>query len=91
MRALFVIVATLTMVACNNSSSSPTPPSASPGEGAPETKAPEAGAYEPCAGKACGDACTLCAPGDPDCMETMEVKACNPEGRCVAQTDGLCP
>jgi hypothetical protein len=39
--------------------------------------------YAPCAGRGCGDACTVCAPGDPDCAETAVVKACSAEGRCV--------
>lgn len=38
--------------------------------------------YDPCAGKACGDSCTICAPDDGDCMETMEVKACDASGTC---------
>jgi hypothetical protein len=46
--------------------------------------------YDPCGGKTCGDACTTCAPGDPDCMETMVVKACDLERRCVAKTAGIC-
>jgi hypothetical protein len=47
--------------------------------------------YDPCAGKACGDTCSLCAPDDPDCMETAEVKACNADGACVSETGDLCP
>src|SRR5512138_2487639 len=47
-------------------------------------------AYAPCAGKACGDGCTACAPDDRDCVETAVVKACDPAGRCVPRTDGLC-
>lgn len=45
---------------------------------------PLAGPYDPCAGKACGDPCTLCAPDDPDCVETAVIKACDPAGTCVA-------
>jgi hypothetical protein len=41
-------------------------------------------AYDPCAGKACLDSCHLCAPGDPGCAETAELKVCNPGGRCVS-------
>lgn len=62
---------------------------------APETETPSgdssAPAYDPCAGKACGEQCKLCAPDDTDCMETMEVKACDAEGACVSQTEGMCP
>jgi len=46
--------------------------------------------YDPCARKACGDDCTVCAPGDPECAETAVVKACDPLGRCVPKVDGLC-
>src|SRR5512138_3563232 len=38
-------------------------------------------AYDACAGKACGETCTACAPGDRDCAETMVVKACDPAHR----------
>jgi len=40
--------------------------------------------YEPCAGKACSAACTECAPGDPGCVETAVVKACDADGNCAA-------
>ena len=46
--------------------------------------------YEPCAGKACGESCTLCAPSDFDCFETDEIKACNLDGACVSDTGDLC-
>lgn len=46
--------------------------------------------YEPCAGKACGEACKHCAPDDRDCVETTELKTCDPAGRCVSHVDGLC-
>jgi hypothetical protein len=38
--------------------------------------------YEPCAGKACGDSCTVCDPADPDCVETDVLKFCQPDGAC---------
>lgn len=47
-------------------------------------------AYDPCAGKACGDSCKACPPGDASCVETMELKACDPSGRCVSQVEGMC-
>jgi hypothetical protein len=48
--------------------------------------------YDPCAGKACGDGCVLCAPGDRDCVETAVLKVCDPSGRCVASaTPFACP
>lgn len=50
----------------------------------------QAPAYDACAGKACGETCTACAPDDRDCMETAIVKACDPFHRCVAKVDRLC-
>src|SRR5512143_1320758 len=47
-------------------------------------------AYDACAGKACGERCTVCAPDDRDCAETAVVKACDPDHRCVPQTDLMC-
>ncbi len=38
--------------------------------------------YDPCAGKACGESCTLCAPDDTDCGETSDVKVCTELGVC---------
>ena len=46
--------------------------------------------YDACAWKACGQACTVCAPGAKDCFETAVVKACDPNGRCVPETPTLC-
>lgn len=46
--------------------------------------------YDPCAGKACGDACTICAPGDTNCVETAVVKQCSAAGSCDA-TPAQCP
>lgn len=40
--------------------------------------------YDPCAGKACGDGCSICNPLDPDCFETAVLKQCNAAGQCVA-------
>ncbi len=40
------------------------------------------GAYDPCADKACGESCSLCAPDDADCVETAEVKTCSADGEC---------
>ena len=44
--------------------------------------------YEPCAGKSCGDSCSICDPADLDCMETMEMKYCDSNGGCSAM--GIC-
>lgn len=46
--------------------------------------------YEPCAGKACGQSCTACPPGAPDCVETAVPKACDPQGRCEAWSPDPC-
>lgn len=45
-----------------------------------------ASGYDPCGMKACGDACTLCAPGDAGCVEGAEQKVCDPRGQCVPAT-----
>ena len=49
------------------------------------------GGYQPCAGKSCGDACTICEPGDPACSETAEAKACDLSGSCLAGTPDCTP
>ena len=41
--------------------------------------------YDPCADKTCGDSCTVCAPDDADCVETMSVKQCSADGACTDQ------
>lgn len=38
--------------------------------------------YDPCAGKACGDPCTLCPPDAKDCAETAVLKQCGADGTC---------
>lgn len=76
------------------------PPPAGPppaGTAAPDPRVPPAngalnpdGAYAPCAGKTCGEPCTVCSPAATDCMETMVVKQCNAQGQC--STDPVdCP
>ena len=48
--------------------------------------------WDPCAGKACGADCHLCPADARDCAETLELKACDPSGRCVSRTPELvCP
>jgi hypothetical protein len=42
------------------------------------------GPYDPCRGKDEGEECRLCAPDDPDCVETMVLKLCNADGTCGA-------
>jgi hypothetical protein len=44
-------------------------------------------AYEPCDGKQAGDRCRLCAPDDPNCVETMILKTCSADGRCGARRE----
>jgi hypothetical protein len=51
----------------------------------PATRQPPAApvaAYQPCAGKSCGEPCSLCPPGEADCSEEVGVKACDPGGSC---------
>jgi hypothetical protein len=38
--------------------------------------------YDPCAGKGCGENCSLCAPDDPNCAEFAVAKYCDPNGQC---------
>jgi len=49
----------------------------------------DAAPYDPCAGKACGVACTVCSPHDVQCVEPPGSKQCNPHQECV--TALLCP
>jgi len=66
------------------------PPAASPSPAPTPAPPGDGGAYSPCAGKACGETCTICSPAATDCMETMVVKQCNAQGAC--STDPVdCP
>lgn len=48
--------------------------------------------YDPCGDKACREACRLCPADDPGCVETAELKVCDPQGRCVSSgTSFTCP
>jgi hypothetical protein len=38
--------------------------------------------FDPCAGKTCGEACKLCSPSDPDCVEIAVPKQCSAAGTC---------
>jgi len=40
-------------------------------------------AYSPCKEKKCGEACTVCAPGDFECSEIAIQKQCNGKAECV--------
>ncbi len=40
------------------------------------------GGYVPCAGKTCGQSCTVCDPQDPTCFETADLKSCDESGQC---------
>lgn len=40
------------------------------------------GHTEPCEGLTCGDACTICADDDPDCVESDRNKFCSADGQC---------
>jgi hypothetical protein len=39
--------------------------------------------YEPCADKACGEACNFCPPEESDCVEDAALKFCNQSGECA--------
>jgi len=47
--------------------------------------------YQPCAGKTCGDSCTICPPGDPTCAETAVLKFCHSDGACSASPPACIP
>jgi hypothetical protein len=49
------------------------------------------GAYQPCAGKVCGDQCSTCPPGDPGCPKPSGPSYCDQSGVCsqAAPTCGL--
>ena len=42
---------------------------------------PGCGSYDPCAGKACGEGCSVCDPADPNCGPQIEMY-CDPSGNC---------
>ncbi len=46
--------------------------------------------HEPCAGKICGAACTDCAADDTSCAQTADLKACDPDGACIAAGTFTC-
>jgi hypothetical protein len=46
--------------------------------------------YTPCAGKACGDRCTICDPADANCNEDAVIKACDTDGNCVGEQTNMC-
>jgi hypothetical protein len=69
-----------------------TPPPTPAPEPSPTSSAPtKKGDYDPCVGRPCGAPCNICAPDDPDCVETAVVKACNEQGKCLAETPKCAP
>jgi hypothetical protein len=69
---------------CEDGSCAGGTPSCNPDGSCGPTKysCPEDG-YDPCADKADGDACSLCAPTDAACSETAELKSCV-DGECMS-------
>jgi hypothetical protein len=47
-------------------------------------------AWEPCAGKACGETCTVCDPNRDDCDQLAVERACNSAGECSDDTAPVC-
>ena len=47
--------------------------------------------YEPCAGKVCGDGCSVCDPSDPNCFETAVLKFCHAGGECLPSPPACAP
>jgi hypothetical protein len=55
-------------------------------------------AFDPCLDRACGAACKVCPPGDPNCFETTVEKFCDGDGQCkpgvpecLLDDPGVCP
>jgi hypothetical protein len=57
--------------------------SASAHDGAPQDAAHEPPAWEPCAGRVCNEACHVCDPTDPQCVEPPEAHRCDAHGECT--------
>ena len=71
------------LVACASARTAP--------DGANRTDSRLGAAYNPCASKNPGEACTLCPPGDLSCVETMELKVCDASGLCSSQSAPVPP
>lgn len=92
-RSLCTVLISSVLVGCSSNAAeqakqptAPTDEATLPGGPAEEPAPPgSSGDYDPCADKSCGDSCTICAPDDADCVETMEVKVCNASGECTGQ------
>jgi hypothetical protein len=41
------------------------------------------GLYQACEGKACGEDCEICGPGDPTCVQIDAIQTCDRSGTCV--------
>ena len=53
-----------------------------------QTLAAETSTYDSCAGKGCGDRCTLCDPADQECTELLPVRYCDFNQECVPYFGG---
>ena len=73
----FSSVAAALLLACSGAVTSPD-------DGTSDEAESELRAARACAGKACGDACSLCN-GRPNCFETAVLKQCNERGRCSSR------
>jgi hypothetical protein len=83
-----LLAASSSVVACSEEARESQDAGAAQGsdEGAASSVIP----FEPCAEKACGDDCTLCAPGDDDCISPAEPLACDHEGKCGEPYNAEC-
>ena len=72
-------VAAVLLVACAS------PPATRDGASPTDTQRTAASAAGPCTGKQTGDTCTFCDPNDATCVETMDLKVCDPSGTCTSQ------
>jgi hypothetical protein len=46
--------------------------------------------FDSCAGKVCGDVCTLCPPNATGCVETKDLKRCDAAGKCASSAMVTC-
>jgi hypothetical protein len=45
--------------------------------------------HQACADKVCGEPCSQCVPGDPECLEIGVFTVCSETGECVVKTDDV--
>jgi hypothetical protein len=76
--------------ACSGGSTASAPAHPTTEGSAVGSASPPSSEYAPCAGKKCGDSCSICPPDAKDCFETAEVKVCGADGKCSGSAP-MCP